>query len=198
MEKVFLNYALTNHDINHVLQDVHAFRGVGAYDHLPHLDTGQFCIVNTDNVHSSTTSPPEGGHHWITIYRDGRYIIIFDSFGRSLHDIGVDYDEADFHRSIAIRFPPNKYDLITTTQSIQHSKSSVCGWYCILVGLHLLTFGVTQTLLFFKEMFGTNLRHNDEILFHIIKCMLRTGVFGRDVRRNVKSLTDLMNHRIRK
>lgn len=56
------------------------YRGCFPYDMLPKLRKGECCIINTDD---ST----QGGTHWVACVRDGKDVIMYDSFGRDKNEI---------------------------------------------------------------------------------------------------------------
>jgi len=56
------------------------YRGCFAYDMMPKLGKGECCIINTDD---ST----QGGTHWVACVRDGKDVIMYDSFGREKNEI---------------------------------------------------------------------------------------------------------------
>jgi len=51
------------------------FVSVEPYDKMPKLKSGQSCIINLDD-HKGP------GTHWVACIRDGRDLIVYDSFGR--------------------------------------------------------------------------------------------------------------------
>jgi len=57
-------------------KNVPNFTSVDGYDRMPKLKNKQSCIINLDD----SKGP---GTHWIACFRDGRDLVIYDSFGRS-------------------------------------------------------------------------------------------------------------------
>tara|TARA_R110001606_G_scaffold13743_3_gene59123 strand:+ start:700 stop:1350 length:651 start_codon:yes stop_codon:yes gene_type:complete len=56
------------------------FTTVGGYDKMPKLKNKQSCIINLDD----SKGP---GSHWVATIRDGRDMVIYDSFGRDSDEI---------------------------------------------------------------------------------------------------------------
>lgn len=56
------------------------FVGVFASDQIPKLKNKQCCILNLDRS-------DQGGSHWISVYKDGKKNLTYDSFG-----VDADYD----------------------------------------------------------------------------------------------------------
>lgn len=149
---------LSNEDIQRVLVDVEGFRGVFSYDLLPRLNHGDFCVVNTDNV-MPVYDRPEGGHHWLTVCRENDQILVFDSFGRSLSQMELDYTEPRFKRYFVEAYP--ECDIFTNTQVLQDRSTAVCGWYAILVGKSFSKGGIDNTLKNLERAFTNDTLDND-------------------------------------
>ena len=65
---------------NHELQEycdkhIPKFTSVEGYDRMPQLKSGQSAIINLDD----SKGP---GSHWVAVFRLGRDLIVYDSFGR--------------------------------------------------------------------------------------------------------------------
>ena len=137
------------------------FVGVYSYDLLPRLGDGYFCIVNTDNV-MPLYDPPEGGHHWLTVCREGNRILIFDSFGRTLQRMEQDYTEPHLERYFKEAYP--HCELCTNTQVLQHTSTAVCVRYAILVGELFSSQGIDRTLTALQHTFTNDTLNNDRTI----------------------------------
>ena len=117
-----MDVPLSNRDIECALKDVHGFKGVTSYDQLPRLAQEEFCIVNTDNV-VPLYDQVEGGHHWLTVCCEQDQLLIFDSFGRSLEQMEIDYTEPRFKLYF---FDSLCLSLTGVTTHISHSVQLAC------------------------------------------------------------------------
>ena len=149
---------LSNADLTAHLKGVRGFVGVYSYDLLPRLEDEEFCVINTDNV-MPLYDPPEGGHHWLTVCRDGGRILVFDSFGRNLKQMERDYTEPHLERYFMEAYPD--CELYTNTQVLQHTSTAVCGRYAILMGQLFSSQGIDSALETLKRTFTSNTLNND-------------------------------------
>ena len=154
-----MDVPLSNDDVAAHLQDVDGFMGVYSYDLLPPLRDGEFCVVNTDNATMAAYDPPEGGHHWVTVCREGNRVLIFDSFGRTLHDMERDYTEPGLARYFRQACP--NCALYTNTQVLQDTSTAVCGRYAILMGTLFSSQGIDQALHTLQRAFTADTLDND-------------------------------------
>ena len=74
----------------------------------------------------------KGGHHWLSVCRENDHVLVFDTFGRSLQQIEINYTEPHFKRYLIEAFPDCQ--ISTNTQVLQDTSTAVCGRYAILVG----------------------------------------------------------------
>ena len=149
---------LSNVDIAHDLRNIPGFSGVYSYDLLPSLRDRDFCVVNTDNV-KPIFDQPEGGHHWLTVCREKRTVLVFDSFGRTLRQMEVDYTEPHLERFFLEAYPDCR--LYTNTQVLQHVSTAVCGHYAILMGKLFSSLGIDGALKELKLTFADDKLEND-------------------------------------
>ena len=153
---------LSNEDIEQALGGVDGFRGVSSYDLLPNLGHGQFIIINTDNV-LPIYDRVEGGHHWLSVCRENNHVLVFDTFGRSLEQIEINYTEPHFKRYLIEAFPDCQ--ISTNTQVLQDTSTAVCGRYAILVGrLFSHDKSIERVLQRLREMFSDNVLENDRMI----------------------------------
>ena len=153
---------LSNEDIEQALGGVDGFRGVSSYDLLPNLGHGQFIIINTDNV-LPIYDRVEGGHHWLSVCRENDHVLVFDTFGRSLEQIEINYTEPHFKRYLIEAFPDCQ--ISTNTQVLQDTCTAVCGRYAILVGrLFSHDKSIERVLQRLREMFSDNVLENDRMI----------------------------------
>ena len=148
-------------DIESALKHIRGFRGVTSYDLLPTLNHGEFCVCNTDNI-LPILDKPEGGHHWLTVCREGDNVLIFDSFGRALMQMAEDYKEPELKQCFL-----NVYsgcNLYTNTQVIQDRSTAVCGRYAILVAKVFSKTGIDGVLEFLSCTFSHDTLHNDQVM----------------------------------
>ena len=130
-----------------------------SYDLLPNLKQGQFCVVNTDNI-LPVWDRPEGGHHWLTVCREKDHVLAFDSFGRSLEQMELDYTEPNLKQFFLDAFPDCR--ISTNTQVMQDRSTAVCGRYAILVGRLFSKGGSIENVLQqLGEMFSSDTLAND-------------------------------------
>ena len=153
-----MDVPLSNMDLLSQLNSVNGFKGVFSYDLLPNLKDGNFCVVNTDNV-IPNYDPPEGGHHWLTVCSEKDRILIFDSFGRNLSQMEVDYTEPHFERYFRDAYPDRK--LYSNIQVLQNRSTAVCGHYAILVGKLFSSHGIDDTLNILRHHFSQDTLWND-------------------------------------
>ena len=156
-----MDVPLSNEDIERALRGENWFRGVYSYDLLPSLRSGQFCVVNTDNV-LPVCDAVEGGHHWLPFCRekDHPYVLVFDSFGRSLEQMEQNYREPKFKQFFLDVFPDCR--ISTNTQVIQDRSTAVCGRYAILVGQLFSKGGSVENVLQqLGQMFSSDTLAND-------------------------------------
>ena len=153
-----MDVPLSNTDLISQLNSVNGFKGVFSYDLLPSLKDGNFCVVNTDNV-IPNYDPPEGGHHWLAVCSEKDRILIFDSFGRNLSQMEVDYTEPHFERYFRDAYPDRK--LYSNMQVLQNRSTAVCGRYAILVGKLFSSPGIDDTLNILRRHFSQDTLWND-------------------------------------
>lgn len=153
-----MDIPLSNTDLTEHLQDVDGFVGVCSYDLLPRLKDAEFCVVNTDNV-LHIYDPPEGGHHWLTVCREGNRLLVFDSFGRTLRQMEIDYTEPRLESYFHLAYP--ECELYSNTQVLQDMSTAVCGHYAILVGKLFASLGIDETLATLRRTFTDDKLDND-------------------------------------
>lgn len=90
------------------------FIGVYSVDKIPRIGYGKCCIVNLDKH-------DEPGSHWIALARQGDYIMLFDSFGRSLNKINKH-----------IKKKNDRIEVITPERDPEQKESETnCANHCI-------------------------------------------------------------------
>ena len=156
-----MDVPLSNLDIERALEGVRGFKGVSSYDLLPRLAHDEFCVVNTDNV-VPLYDQVEGGHHWLTVCCEQDQLLIFDSFGRSLEQMEVDYTEPRFKQYFFEAYP--ECHMFTNTQVVQDRSTAVCGHYAILVGKWFSLYGIDATLTLLRDMFTDDAMKNDRMM----------------------------------
>ena len=156
-----MDVPLSNLDIERALEGVRGFRGVSSYDLLPALKPCEFCVINTDNA-IPIYDEAEGGHHWLTVCRESDQLLVFDSFGRSLEQMELDYTEPYFKHYIVEAYP--ECPIFTSTQVLQHRSTAVCGYYAILVGMLFSLHGIDKTLSLLTELFTDDVLNNDRLM----------------------------------
>ena len=125
----------------------------------PPLNDGEFCVANTDNATAYAYDPPEGGHHWVTVCREGNDVLVFDSFGRTLRQMEVDYTEPGLEQYFTLAYPD--CTLYTNTQVLQNTSTAVCGHYAILAGRLFSALGIDGMLATLRESFTDDTLNND-------------------------------------
>ena len=156
-----MDVPLSNRDIECALKDMHGFKGVTSYDQLPRLAQEEFCIVNTDNV-VPLYDQVEGAHRWLTVCCEQDQLLIFDSFGRSLEQMEIDYTEPRFKLYFFQAYPECR--IFTSRQVVQDRSTAVCGHYAILVGKLFSLHGIDATLTWLRERFTDDTLKNDRTM----------------------------------
>ena len=159
-KRTHMDVPLSNADLSKRLEHVTGFVGVYSYDLLPVLQDGDFCVVNTDNV-IPLYDAPEGGHHWLTVCREKKRILIFDSFGRNLQQMELDYTEPRLTEYFMNAYGGGHCELYTNTQVLQHTSTAVCGHYAILMGRLFSEHGLRGALETLRDEFTENTLSND-------------------------------------
>ena len=156
-----MDLPLSDVDIRSHLKDVPGFVGVYSYDCLPGLENGEFCVVNTDNI-IPLFDDVEGGHHWLTVCCEQDDVLVFDSFGRTLRQMELDYTEPQFEWYFRRAYP--NCTLYTNTQILQNTSTAVCGWYTILVWKLFSRHGIDETLNELQRVFTQDTLNNDRMM----------------------------------
>lgn len=151
------NLGLTNFYIESVMKKVSKiFRGVYSCNTIPDLKLHKnFSII------VNLSRDDEMGTHWISIFRNGKILLYYDSLGLPLTNRDINM----FLRSINEQYDFNLFHN-------QCYDSYNCGFYCIFFCV-MLENGMSFDD--FKNLFSKNCRKNDmqivELLTHALKKM---------------------------
>lgn len=168
-----MNYPLSTVDIESLLRNESSFVGVCSYDSLPSLKDGHFCIANTDNIYPYYDMV-EGGHHWVTVCCDGETVLVFDSFGRALKQMEIDYTEPNLQQYFIQAY--SNETIITNTFEIQNRTTAVCGRYAILAGRLFAKDGIDGVITGFRGLFDNDTLENDRKVIALVP--LQTNLIG--------------------
>ena len=86
IEKDIGNTTTTNHQLDAYCKEIFGdrFKGVFSIDTMHRLKNNECCIFNLDKSH-------EPGSHWCGLYKTNGLYIVYDSFGRKSHILGVPF-----------------------------------------------------------------------------------------------------------
>ena len=132
VKKIMKNSTTTGQDeLNKVCAKVlpnGKYKGAFPSDRLPSMKSTHCCILNLD-------SSGEPGSHWVGVYRTGKALVVYDSFGRRAKKILPD-------------LKPRKGLKIANTEldAEQHILATDCGQRCVAWLMCVYSDGIKEAL----------------------------------------------------
>lgn len=117
--KIFNKHvALTNHDIDNIMQElgIKGYRGCFMRDTIPKIKLGECIIINLDDSNG-------GGTHWVGAFMKNDKLCYMDSYG------------LNYPNELRKVNPTKKIEY--NTSHIQELETSTCGWFSIYF-IHLM------------------------------------------------------------